>query len=102
MLVVQDPLEASAAVLFGRCQEVERLEAALREVKTGQGRAIMVEGEPGIGKSMLLHHVRSMARGDRMRVLSGSSEELEQRVPFAAIGRCLGIDDPAAGPQIAE
>jgi DNA-binding NarL/FixJ family response regulator/CRP-like cAMP-binding protein len=57
----------------------------------GRGVAALVGGEPGIGKTSLLDVVAAECRRLGMRVLRGSAEELEERLPFAAIGSCLGI-----------
>jgi DNA-binding CsgD family transcriptional regulator/tetratricopeptide (TPR) repeat protein len=57
----------------------------------GHGAAALVGGEPGIGKTSLVEVVAAECRRLGMRVLRGTAEELEVRLPFAAIGSCLGI-----------
>jgi DNA-binding CsgD family transcriptional regulator/tetratricopeptide (TPR) repeat protein len=72
------------------------LAALLRVVKSaagGLGSAALVGGEPGIGKTSLLDMVVAECRRLGMRVLRGAAEELEERLPFAAIGSCLGISE---------
>ncbi|MEV6318636.1 AAA family ATPase [Streptomyces sp. NPDC051776] len=86
--------------LAGRSQELRELDTAITRASSGLGRAVLVEGEPGIGKTALLQAAASRARETGLRVLYGSAEELEQRLPFAAIGRCLGIDTARADPQL--
>jgi len=66
----------------------------------GSGRAVVLEGDAGIGKTSLLRQVRSAAGRQNIQVLSGGGEELEQRVPFAAVAHCLGVRD-AADPDLA-
>ena len=39
---------------FGRIHELERWQAAVRDVQVGSGRAILLEGEAGVGKTRLL------------------------------------------------
>ncbi len=47
------PNEASHQ-LVGRQSEVELLRDLVREVCSGRGRCVLVEGEPGIGKSTVM------------------------------------------------
>lgn len=47
-----------AVPLIGREREVTRLQAFLQEVRAGKGQAVDIVGEPGIGKSRLIDHVR--------------------------------------------
>src|SRR4051794_3520840 len=60
--------------------------AAQRLAGTGEGGAILLEGEPGIGKSALLdglvEHVRA---GGRATVLSARGTELESQLAFGAV-----------------
>jgi class 3 adenylate cyclase/predicted ATPase len=44
--------------LVGREREVEALAGLWEEVKRGEGRVVLLSGEPGIGKSRLLHALR--------------------------------------------
>jgi predicted ATPase len=44
-----------AAVLVGRDAELDHLRSALRSASTGEGRVELVYGEPGVGKTRLLH-----------------------------------------------
>ncbi|MEU6084484.1 AAA family ATPase [Streptomyces sp. NPDC047108] len=70
--------------------EAAHLERLVLEASRGVGRALLVEGEPGIGKSALLDLTGMYAERLGLRVLSGAAEEIEQRLPFAAISTCLG------------
>ncbi len=45
--------DAAPPKLLGRTKEAQALLAAWREARTGQGRAVFLSGEPGIGKSSL-------------------------------------------------
>jgi DNA-binding CsgD family transcriptional regulator len=75
----------------GRQGEIEQVSTLARGAAAGQGAAVLVEGEPGIGKSTLLDAIGSECAHLGMRVLHGAAEDLEQRLPFAAIGTCLGL-----------
>ena len=52
---------------------------------------MLLSGEPGIGKTALLAWMAGHAAAAGARVASGAAEELEMRVPFAAVSDCLGL-----------
>ena len=43
----------------------------------------LIEGEPGIGKTVILHELARIADGSGLLVLEGRATELERNVPFA-------------------
>ena len=61
---------AGVRQLFGREAEVEALHGALAGLDTGAGRAIVLVGEPGIGKSALMRTAAAQARALGVPVLS--------------------------------
>ncbi|NIK59617.1 helix-turn-helix transcriptional regulator [Kribbella shirazensis] len=75
--------DSTAGGLRGRRQEVARLRQLLTEVGAGQGQALIVRGEPGIGKSALLDYLA--ARADGYRVVRASGVEAEMELPFAGL-----------------
>jgi DNA-binding CsgD family transcriptional regulator len=74
----------SASVLVGRQPELERIDALLAQARSGHGSAVVVVGDPGIGKTALLAAARE--RADGMRVAAAAGVESEARLPFAALG----------------
>lgn len=75
-----------AGVVIGRDAEVARLTAVLREALSGTGAAVLVEGEPGIGKSTLISTALESAvrgLGTAPEVLWIESSALAGRVPRA-------------------
>jgi len=70
-------------VLHGREPEIVALEACLDDAREGEGRAVVVLGEPGIGKTALLDAVAARATG--MRVLRTVGLEAESSLPFSAL-----------------
>src|SRR2546423_5809546 len=70
-------------MLRGRRAEQERIDALLTAARDGISGALMLRGEPGIGKTALLEHAAQRAEG--MRVLRGSGVESEAELPFAGL-----------------
>ena len=77
-----------AAPLLGRAQEQSLLTALLDGVEE-RGQALVLRGEPGIGKSRLLSAATRTA-GDRgMRVLTATGVQSEAHLPFAGLHQML-------------
>ena len=93
--VTQGWAQARPITLVGREPELERLAGASRAARAGQGKIVLVSGEPGIGKTAILASLVGRAAADGARIAAGAAEELEQRVPFAAISDCLGLSAAA-------
>jgi DNA-binding NarL/FixJ family response regulator len=70
-------------MLVGRASECLRIDRLLADVRTGDGGALAVRGEPGIGKTSLLRYAVEQAEG--MRVLQVRAVEAEATLPFAAL-----------------
>jgi DNA-binding CsgD family transcriptional regulator len=82
--------------LAGREAELAVLSGVLERLKVGRGRAVLLEGEAGIGKSSLV--AASLAgSADQIRVLTGTCDELSQRFPLSAVRQMLG-SGAASGP----
>ncbi|MFI9464705.1 AAA family ATPase [Streptomyces xiamenensis] len=77
------PAAAAGAELFGRREETSVLEGLLSQARGGRGGALVLWGEPGIGKSALLRHVRSRA-ADFVR-LSHTATRPESDLAFAGL-----------------
>jgi DNA-binding CsgD family transcriptional regulator len=83
-------------VLVGRKAELDRIEALLDAARGGGGAALVIRGEPGIGKTALLAAAREGATG--MQVTRAAGVESEAGLPFAALGELAaplldGIDE---------
>jgi DNA-binding CsgD family transcriptional regulator len=88
--------------LLGRDHTVDVLRSRMDLAGTGRGSAVLVSGEPGIGKSALLALAAAECADFGMRVLSGTADGLARRRPFAAIGACFGFDRPGAPSDVAD
>src|SRR6185295_6911457 len=77
----------SRSQFVGREQELGELLTALAETRNGHGRAVLIGGEPGIGKTRLAHPVGSRMGGcRRTRVLAMDPVAADAR-PFRATRR---------------
>jgi class 3 adenylate cyclase/DNA-binding CsgD family transcriptional regulator len=70
--------------LIGREEETALIAALLEEARSGRSRALLVQGEAGIGKSALLRYAVGQAGG--MIVLRARGVESESELAFAALG----------------
>jgi DNA-binding CsgD family transcriptional regulator len=75
------------AVLVGRDAELERIEQLLTAARAGRTVALVVAGEPGVGKTALLEACADGA--EDFRVLRTRGVEAEVELPFAALVELL-------------
>jgi predicted ATPase len=64
-------------VLQDRYAECEVLDGLLEAVRGGESRVLVVRGEPGVGKSVLLEYVAESAVGCRVARTAGVQSEME-------------------------
>ncbi len=76
--------DESQNTLFGRRQELARLDAALHIVNRGGNQIIVIEGEAGIGKSRLIVELIRLARELGISGLVGTGQSIEQQTPYRA------------------
>ncbi|HVC67961.1 MAG TPA: AAA family ATPase [Acidimicrobiales bacterium] len=63
------------SALVGRAEVLAALDDLVSDVRKGVGRAVLLRGEPGIGKSALLAHVVSNAEGAMLLQVRGVESE---------------------------
>src|SRR5215469_4599178 len=81
--------DTGACQLHGRDGELRTVSSLIGRLSEGRGGALVVRGEPGIGKSALLAAVRARAEDDGLRVLSALGVQSEARLPFAGLHQLL-------------
>src|SRR4051812_21623237 len=77
-----------AAPLLGRRREQDLLTSLLDDVAT-RGHALVLRGEPGIGKSRLLSATGAAARERGLAVLTTAGVHSETHLPFAGLHQLL-------------
>src|SRR5262245_50143110 len=75
-------MPSDARTLVGRDAELTRLIGWLDDLATGTGHAILLEGEPGIGKSSLAHATIGAAEERSFSVYWAECDELGQALPL--------------------
>jgi DNA-binding SARP family transcriptional activator len=70
-----EPEPEPSAPLFGRAQPLLQLQRALDAAARGEGRAVLVDGEAGVGKSTLVDELARRAAGAGFRVARGTGDE---------------------------
>ncbi|WP_216896599.1 helix-turn-helix transcriptional regulator [Nocardia alni] len=83
------------APFVGRQDEFNRIAHSVEEAVAGHGVVVVVEGEPGIGKTALLDAVRRHFRSRKVKILSGRGALIENQVPFTAIASCFESKSPS-------
>src|SRR3954468_19060129 len=69
--------------LLGRLSESTTLDRLLEAVRAGESRALVMRGDPGVGKTALLEYVVEHATGCRVARAAGVQAEME--LPFAGL-----------------
>jgi DNA-binding CsgD family transcriptional regulator/tetratricopeptide (TPR) repeat protein len=95
-------------VFIGRVREFGQLTDALCGVRAGEGVAVSVAGEAGIGKTRLAHELARQARRDGFQVLLGRSIDLVgSELPYQPfvdalrpVGELAQFTEPTAGSQL--
>src|SRR6266542_3220761 len=75
-------------MLIGRERERGQLDALLGKARRGRGRALVLRGSAGIGKTVLLDYAVQQASG--FQVLQYTAVESEAELPFAGLQALLG------------
>jgi pimeloyl-ACP methyl ester carboxylesterase len=81
---------AAGHPIVGREQELARLERLINGVSEC-GAALLVRGEPGIGKSTLLAAAVRYAETAGMRILRATGVQSEAQLPFAGLHQLVDV-----------
>jgi DNA-binding NarL/FixJ family response regulator len=88
-----------AGALVGRDSEMALLTRLIRDVARGRGGSVLIEGEPGIGKSALVRAAVAEAPEAGCQVFWGAGDELGQALPLLPFLDGLRVREPSANPR---
>ncbi|MFE0457720.1 AAA family ATPase [Kitasatospora sp. NPDC058965] len=95
----------TSPVVVGRSSELALLDAGLSAARRGEGRAVFVRGEAGIGKSRLVSEAAFRAFSAGMAVLRGRAVATGATMPFRPIAEALlslfRVGGPPQDPELA-
>jgi predicted ATPase len=102
---LQQRIEASPrpssphSTIFERDTECQALSDAMERLAIGQGGVVMIEAEPGAGKSLLLNHASDVATHRGHAAFSGAGQSIERETSYFAfrsiLAQVLGLDEAA-------
>jgi DNA-binding CsgD family transcriptional regulator len=93
------PPQVAVSSLIGRDHELATLARLVENVMGGQGGSLLIEGEPGIGKSALVGTALAIAAGADCQVFWGAGDELGQTLPLLPLLEGLRLREPSADPR---
>ena len=76
------PALLAVTPFVGRTRELAALHAVWTQVETGQGHVVGIVGEPGMGKSRLVHEFRRILRGRPYTYVRGRCVSYGQATPY--------------------
>jgi len=85
--------------LVGRQRQLDSFRGWVDAVAAGRGRVVLVEGEPGIGKSSLVRVAAAHAEAVGCHVLWGAGDELSQAFPLLPLLDAVNAGIPDAGAR---
>ena len=89
-------IPAPATRLTGRHSERSALDRLIEAVRTGESRALVVRGDPGVGKTVLLDHLARQASAAGCRVARAAGVQTEMELAFAGLHQlCVPMLDHA-------
>jgi len=90
--------------LTDRRSECDALDRLIGTVRTGQSQALVVRGDPGVGKTMLLDYLAGQAAGSGCRVARVMGVQPEMELAFAGLHQLcapmLSRAERLPGPQL--
>ena len=82
-------MQTRASLIVGRDDQIDIVKRALGKANSGNGRALFLVGEPGIGKTRLAVVAADKAAEHGMRVLRGRGSTIGPMVPFRPLTEAL-------------
>lgn len=87
------------ATLVGRASEQAEIETLVQRARGGVSQPLLIAGEPGSGKTALLHHAVGVAERAGFLVVPIEVDQIDGAVPFAALRLALDALPPATDDE---
>ena len=68
--------------MHGREDEQQAVSDLVRRARKGRGGVLLIEGEPGMGKSLLLSEAARAAHAENVSLITASADELSRFMPL--------------------
>ncbi|MEO8718903.1 MAG: AAA family ATPase, partial [Burkholderiales bacterium] len=94
--------QSELAPFVGRGNEYGQLLGLLAHLTTGAGHVVLMQGEPGIGKSRLMRELDRYARGRRLATLTANCYEIERAMPYQPVISLVTQALERAAPSVLE
>jgi predicted ATPase/transcriptional regulator with XRE-family HTH domain len=93
-----DAAAGDVTPFVGRDDEYQQLTALVTRLSTGTGYTVLLEGEPGIGKSRFMREVARHAYAQRVPTLATNCYEIERAMPYQSVIDLVtrALDHPSA------
>ena len=85
----RDQAAAGPMELIGREPEIQQLRLFISRLTQGAGEALLLSGDPGVGKTSLLDQAAGIAAGSGIRLLRATGAQFEADISFAALHQLL-------------
>jgi DNA-binding CsgD family transcriptional regulator/tetratricopeptide (TPR) repeat protein len=83
------PRPAGQEVMRGRAAEQKTVRDLLGRARRGRGGVVLVEGEPGLGRSLLLREATDEAAAQGFSLATGAADQLSRAIPLFALRAAL-------------
>jgi hypothetical protein len=84
-----DQAATGPSELFGREPEIQQLRQFVSRITQGAGEALLLSGDPGVGKTSLLDQAAAIAADSGSRLLRATGSQFEVDISFAALRQLL-------------
>ncbi len=90
-LAIHQSAQSPPSPFVGRRAELSQIGAWLAALRSAQGRIVLVRGEPGVGKTRLVHEALQAAHvaGSPLTVFAGRGREFETMRPYHPLAEAL-------------
>src|SRR5271155_4511982 len=96
--MTEHPTRGRATGLLDRRSECDALDRLVDAVRAGESRALVVRGDPGVGKTVLVGYLADRAWGSGCRVVRAMAVQSEMELAFAGLHQlCVPMMDHLDG-----